>query len=132
MTDIRNYLFKNVILIDIDGKEWSGYVFSFHDKADNDDGEDSITLKLKDNSDRVIEFTLPEIKSITIDLKQYVGKDVIIIDDDGKKWRGIVDSYNSDDDVGDYVGETLDICVDGSPNDMVCLTKPQIKSITLA
>ena len=65
------------------------------------------------------------------DLQQYVGKDVVIIDDDGKKWRGIVDAYNSDDDVDEYIGESLDICVGGSPNNMVCLTKPQIKSITL-
>ena len=65
-------------------------------------------------------------------LKQFVGKDVIIVDDDNKNWRGIVDSYNIDDCVGDYIGETLDICINGSPDDMVCFTKPQIKSIILA
>lgn len=64
-------------------------------------------------------------------LKQYVGKDVIIVDDDNKKWRGVVDSYNIDDDIGDYIGETLDIRVNGSPDDMVCLSKPQIKSIQI-
>jgi len=67
-----------------------------------------------------------------IDLQQYIGKNVIIIDDDGKQWSGIVDAYNSDDDVDDYAGESLDICIDGSPDNMVCLTKPQIKSIILA
>lgn len=66
------------------------------------------------------------------DLKQFVGKDVIIVDDDNKKWRGIVDSYNIDDDIGDYIGETLDIRVNGSSDEMVCFTRPQIKSIILA
>lgn len=66
------------------------------------------------------------------DLRQYVGKSVIIVDDDNKMWYGFVDSYNSDDDVGDYIGETLDVCVNGSPDDMVCFTKPQIKSIQIA
>ena len=66
------------------------------------------------------------------DFAKYVGKSVIIIDDDDKEWKGIVDSYNPDDDLEDYSGETLDICVNGSPDDLVCLTKPQIKSIKLA
>lgn len=65
-------------------------------------------------------------------LQQFVGKNVIIVDDDGKKWCGIVDAYNSDDDVDDYVGETIDLRVKGSIDDLVCLTKPQIKSIKLA
>lgn len=65
-------------------------------------------------------------------LEKYVGKSVIIIDDNGKEWKGIVDCYNPDDDIEDYTGETLDICVNGSPDDLVCLTKPQIKSIQLS
>lgn len=65
------------------------------------------------------------------DLSKYVGKSVIIIDDDDRLWNGIVDSYNPDDDLGDYIGETLDICVNGSHNDLVCFTKSQIKSIEL-
>ena len=31
MIDLRNYLFKDVVLIDIDNKRWEGHVFSFHD-----------------------------------------------------------------------------------------------------
>ena len=65
------------------------------------------------------------------DLQQFVGKNVIIVDDDNKTWCGFVDRYNSDDDIGDYIGETLDICVNGSSNDMICLSKPQIKFIQI-
>ena len=36
MIDLRNYLFKDVVLIDIDNKRWEGHVFSFHDAEDND------------------------------------------------------------------------------------------------
>ena len=46
MIDLQKYLFNKVLLIDIDGKQWNGYVFSFHDKDDNEDEEDSITLKV--------------------------------------------------------------------------------------
>lgn len=63
MINLRKYLFNKVLLIDIDGKQWSGYVFSFHDKDDNEDEEDSITLKVTD-SEKLIEFTESEIKSI--------------------------------------------------------------------
>ena len=65
------------------------------------------------------------------DLQRFVGKNVIIVDDDNKTWCGFVDRYNSDDDIGDYIGETLDICVNGFSNDMVCLSKPQIKFIQI-
>ena len=46
MIDLRNYLFKDVVLIDIDNKRWEGHVFSFHDAEDNDDNEYSITCLL--------------------------------------------------------------------------------------
>ncbi|MCB6617289.1 hypothetical protein [Ruminococcus sp. 210702-SL.1.03] len=65
MIDLQKYLFNKVLLIDIDGKQWNGYVFSFHDKDDNEDEEDSITLKVTD-SEKLIEFTESEIKSIKI------------------------------------------------------------------
>ncbi|CDA71450.1 putative uncharacterized protein [Ruminococcus sp. CAG:579] len=65
MIDLQKYLFNKVLLIDIDGKQWNGYVFSFHDKDDNEDEEDSITLKVT-NSEKLIEFTESEIKSIKI------------------------------------------------------------------
>lgn len=65
MIDLQKYLFNKVLLIDIDGKQWNGYVFSFHDKDDNEDEEDSITLKVID-SEKLIEFTESEIKSIKI------------------------------------------------------------------
>ena len=62
MTDLQTFLFCNVVLTDIDGKQWNGYVFSFHDKADNDDNQNSIILKTLDNN--LIEFTEPEISKI--------------------------------------------------------------------
>ena len=39
MIDLRNYLFKDVVLIDIDNKRWEGRVFSFHDAEDYEDNE---------------------------------------------------------------------------------------------
>ena len=63
MIDLCKYLFNNVILTDVDGKRWKGCVFSFHDKDDNEEEEDSITLRTID-SDRLIEFTESEIESI--------------------------------------------------------------------
>ncbi|WP_405354919.1 hypothetical protein [Ruminococcus sp.] len=66
------------------------------------------------------------------DFSKYVGKTVIIADDDNKEWKGIVDSFNPDDELEDYTGETIDICVNGSPNDIVWRTKAQICSIKLA
>lgn len=65
MINLRNYLFNDVILIDIDDKKWKGHVFSFHDKDDNEDNENSITLKTADNKN-LIEFTESEIKSIKL------------------------------------------------------------------
>ena len=46
MINLQNYLFNNVILIDVNDKQWKGRVFSFHDANDN---ENSITLKISDN-----------------------------------------------------------------------------------
>ncbi len=65
MIKIQDYLFHNVILTDVDNTQWKGYVFSFHDADDNDDDENSITLKIPDNK-HLIEFTESEIKSIQI------------------------------------------------------------------
>lgn len=59
MTDLQIFLFHDVILTDIDKKEWKGQVFSFHDKDDNDDGHNSIVLKTL--SGEMVEFTEPEI-----------------------------------------------------------------------
>lgn len=64
MINLQNYLFNDVILTDVDNKQWKGHVFSFHDADDNDDNENSITLKLHDNQ-KLIEFTETEIQSIT-------------------------------------------------------------------
>ena len=41
-----------------------GNVFSYHDKIDNDDNQNSIVLKTLDND--FIEFTEPEIKNIEL------------------------------------------------------------------
>jgi len=65
MINLQNYLFNDVILTDIDNKQWEGHVFSFHDADDNEDNENSITLKIPDNK-KLIEFTESEIKSIKI------------------------------------------------------------------
>lgn len=65
MINLQNYLFNDVILTDIDNKQWKGHVFSFHDAYDNEDNENSITLKIPDNKN-LIEFTESEIKSIKI------------------------------------------------------------------
>ncbi len=65
MINLQNYLFNDVILTDIDNKQWKGHVFSFHDADDNEDNENSITLKIPDNKN-LIEFTESEIKSIKI------------------------------------------------------------------
>lgn len=64
MTDLQAFLFRNVVLTDIDGKQWKGYVFSFHDKADNDDNQNSVVLKTPDND--LVEFTEPEIRNILL------------------------------------------------------------------
>lgn len=64
MTDLQKYVFQNVVLTDIDGKQWQGNVFSYHDKIDNDDNQNSIVLKTLDND--FIEFTEPEIKNIEL------------------------------------------------------------------
>jgi len=65
MINLQDYLFNDVILTDIDNKQWKGHVFSFHDADDNEDNENSITLKIPDNK-KLIEFTESEIKSIKI------------------------------------------------------------------
>ena len=49
MINLQDYLFNDVILTDIDNKQWKGHVFSFHDADDNEDNENSITLKIPDN-----------------------------------------------------------------------------------
>lgn len=62
MTDLQIFLFHDVILTDIDKKEWKGQVFSFYNKDDNDDGHNSIVLKTL--SGEMVEFTEPEILSM--------------------------------------------------------------------
>ena len=63
MIDLQKYLFNDVVLVDIDNKTWKGHVFSFHDKDDNEENENSITLKTA-NNENLIEFTESEIQSI--------------------------------------------------------------------
>lgn len=65
MINLQSYLFNDVILVDVDNKQWKGRVFSFHNADDNEDNEDSITLKISNNKN-LIEFTASEIKSIKI------------------------------------------------------------------
>lgn len=65
MVNLQDYLFHDVILTDTDDVQWEGHVYSFHDADDNEDNENSITLKLT-NDENVIEFTESEIKSIKI------------------------------------------------------------------
>ena len=64
-------------------------------------------------------------------LQSYVGRDVTIIDESGKIWAGVVDSYDPDDSFGDYEGESIGLRVNGDPNDLVCFGKTQIVGIRL-
>lgn len=66
MINLRDFLFCDVILIDSDNKKWKGRVYSFHDADDNNENENSITLKRTENDTNVIEFLESEIKSIKI------------------------------------------------------------------
>ncbi len=60
---LREFFCKNVRLVDVDGKEWIGYVRTFVPAIDTDDDMDWIGLKV--GSD-LIEFHENEIKEISI------------------------------------------------------------------
>lgn len=61
-------------------------------------------------------------------LKKYLGKKVEIIDSNDKKWVGVVEEYDSDDDFCDYRGESIDVTVD-DPLKNVVFGTVDIKSI---
>lgn len=66
MDNLYNYLGKNIILIDTDGKQWNGKVDMFDSAEDNDTGEDSIVILCDDNPNQLVEFMQSEIKEIEV------------------------------------------------------------------
>lgn len=66
MTDLYKYLYRDVIIIDIDGTTWDGHVVSFDFAEDNDDNEDSIIIQTPKEKGVLIDFSQSEIKSIEL------------------------------------------------------------------
>lgn len=64
--DLQDYLFKNVIITDTEGKLHKGYVDLYSSAYDNDDTEESIGIIPTKNSRQGIELYASEIKSIEI------------------------------------------------------------------
>lgn len=64
--DLQNYLFKNVIVTDTNGKTHKGYVDLYSSAYDNGDTEDSIGIIPTKNSKEGIELYASEIKSIKV------------------------------------------------------------------
>ena len=66
--ELQDYLFKNVIIEDTEGKTHKGYVDLYSSAYDNDDTEESIGIIPTKNTKSGIELYASEIKSIkTID-----------------------------------------------------------------
>ena len=66
MINLRDYMYKNVIVVDIDGIKHKGYVDMYCSAYDNGDTEDSIGIIPTENSKYGIELYLSEIKSIEL------------------------------------------------------------------
>lgn len=62
-------------------------------------------------------------------LNAFLHKNVIIVDSNKKEWKGYVEKYNDDDSFLDYEGESIDVRVEGSPDEIVCFGKSEIKYI---
>ncbi len=65
MFNLRDYVYKNVIVVDTSGKEYKGYVGMYCSACDNDDTEESIGIT-PSNSNIGTELFKSEIKSIKI------------------------------------------------------------------
>lgn len=64
MDNLFDYLHKNVVITDENGKVWNGYVDMYMDAYDNGDTEESICLYLDEKPDVITEFMSHEIKEI--------------------------------------------------------------------
>lgn len=65
-----------------------------------------------------------------INLSDFESKSVLITDTNGKNWIGVIDSYNAEDDLDDYRGESIDVRINDT-NELICFTPPEIQSIEL-
>ena len=66
---LGDYLGKNVEIVDIDGKRWTGHVAVYDPAIDRDEDEpqeDGIGLRLKSEDRYLVDFNVSEIKSIKI------------------------------------------------------------------
>lgn len=66
MKNLKEYFCKNVRLIDIDDKEWLGYVRTYTPAIDTDDDIEEIGLMTKNSDISFVGFQANEIKSIEI------------------------------------------------------------------
>lgn len=66
MINLRDYIYKNVIVVDTNGIEHKGYVDMFCYAYENDDTEDSIGIIPNENSKYGIELFQSDIKSIKL------------------------------------------------------------------
>lgn len=64
MIDLQDFLFKNVVVIDAEGKEHRGYVDLYSSAYDNDDTEESIGIIPNKQAKSGIELYASEIESI--------------------------------------------------------------------
>nr|DAE93578.1 MAG TPA: hypothetical protein [Caudoviricetes sp.] len=62
--DFYDYLGKNVVIIDVDGKEWHGLLDDVSNPLDEEDEIERVTLDTKRKYCRYIEFLVNEISSI--------------------------------------------------------------------
>jgi len=64
--DLRQFLHKDVVIKDIDGTVWHGHAVLFDLADDNDNKEDSITIRTQQKKKVLIEFAESEIQSIEL------------------------------------------------------------------
>lgn len=64
--NLEEYHKKRVKIIDVDDKQWIGYVDLYCQKEDNEENEDSIIVKVDGISEGLTEFMESEIKSISV------------------------------------------------------------------
>lgn len=66
MTNLEEYLFKNVRIVDTEDITHTGYIDSFTSASDNDEGEESIGIIPNMDSKEGVELFSSEIKSIEV------------------------------------------------------------------
>ncbi|APM40555.1 hypothetical protein [Clostridium kluyveri] len=65
MKPLKEYFNKTVRIIDVDNKEFNGYVETYTPEIDSEDGVEEIAIKPEGSND-LVGFTANEIKSIEI------------------------------------------------------------------